>query len=63
MIRSTLNQSIKTVKRSGIIGESIETYIDASGATKAVTEETWNASGTGSPVHSNEHWDGTIKTQ
>ena len=63
MIRSTINQSIKTIGRKGIIGQSIETYETAVGATDAVTETEWvENGGTGSPVYSNAHWDGSAVT-
>jgi len=62
MIRSTINATIKTIVRSGMAGQSIETYENAAGATAEIDEAGWDAAGTGSVVHSNEHWDGTTKT-
>jgi len=62
MIRSTINATLKTVKREGIVGQSIELYKTAAGAIDAVNELAWGAGpGTGTPVPSNSHWNGVFK--
>lgn len=56
MIRTTLNQSVKTIARDAKMhSESIE--LTTGGV--EMTEKSWDAAKTKSPVHSNEWWDGT----
>jgi len=70
MIRSTVNATIKSTYRAGMLGESIELcYGDASGtdgdATHEMTEVEWlinkgiEIGATISPVPSNTHFDGS----
>lgn len=70
MIRSTVNATVKTIARSGMGSESIETvYGSVDGIDPDTTEELTEAQydalvgNTLSPLHSNEHWDGTTITR
>lgn len=56
MIRSTVNATTKTIVRDPVhVSQSVE----STNGDKDMTEKEWDAAKTASPVHSNEHWDGT----
>lgn len=61
MIRSTVNVLAKTIARDAACeSQSIELGLSAIGAIEEQTETTFDALVTKtSPIHSNEHWDGT----
>lgn len=57
MIRTILNQSIKTIARDTKAGsELFELTTDGA----EMIEKSWDAAKTKSPVHSNEWWNGTV---
>lgn len=61
MIRSTVNQSTKTIASSGSLSQSLETVLQFDGAHVVYSETTAPHDGSHTPVPSDAHWDGTLE--